>query len=64
MAQRRRQRLEQRLGDLVRERLWRAFRREVPESDWAGAIEALADRHETPHQAAERLAARLLAARV
>ena len=57
LEQRRRQRLEQRLEALVRERLWGAFRGGVPEDTWRNAVAALSERRETPNQVAARLAA-------
>jgi len=56
LERRRQQRLEQRLESLVRERLWEAFRAQVPEQAWRDAVAALSDRRETPNQVAERLA--------
>jgi LAO/AO transport system kinase len=56
LERRRRQRLEQRLESLVRERLWEAFRAQVPEQAWRDAVAALSDRRETPNQVAQRLA--------
>jgi putative protein kinase ArgK-like GTPase of G3E family len=56
LERRRRQRLEQRLESLVRERLWEAFRAQVPEQAWRDAVAALSDRRETPNQVADRLA--------
>ena len=56
LERRRRRRLEQRLHDLLRERLWGEFRARVPEQRWAASIDALVSRRLTPHQAAGRLA--------
>jgi LAO/AO transport system kinase len=56
LEQRRRRRLEQRLHDLLRERLWGEFRARVPEAQWRESIEGLMERRLTPHQAAGRLA--------
>jgi len=52
---RRRERIEQRLDDLLRGRLWEEFTGRVPESDRRRTLEQLAERRITPHQAAERL---------
>jgi len=52
---RRRERLEQRLGELVRERLWRRLRARVNDTLWSDAVGALVARRLTPHQAAEWL---------
>jgi LAO/AO transport system kinase len=52
---RRRQRLEQTLVALVRERLWEDFRSQVPEGAWRQALAALAERRETPNRLSERL---------
>jgi LAO/AO transport system kinase len=57
LDQRRRQRLEQRLDDLVRARLWAGFRERVPAAAWRESVDALAARRLTPHQAAARLLA-------
>jgi LAO/AO transport system kinase len=56
LERRRRQRLEQRLESLVRERVWEDFRAQVPEQAWRDAVAALSDRRETPNQVAQRLA--------
>lgn len=56
LDRRRRRRLEQRLHDLLRERLWGEFRRRVPEAQWRESIEGLVKRRLTPHEAAGRLA--------
>jgi len=55
---RRRARLEQRLNDLLRDQLWTEFRGRLSAAEWSGAIHALVERRETPHQTAERLIAR------
>jgi hypothetical protein len=52
---RRRQRLEQTLEVLVRERLWEDFRSQVPEGAWREALATLAERRETPNRLSERL---------
>ena len=57
LERRRRRRLEQRLEDLMRARLWRRFRARVPGAKWAECVAAMADRKLTPHQAAELLIA-------
>ena len=56
LDRRRRRRLEQRLHDLMRERLWGEFRARVPAPQWEGSVDALVAHRLTPHQAAERLA--------
>jgi len=56
LAVRRRRRLERRLHDLLRDRLWGAFRSRVPEARWAESVDALMERRLTPRQAASRLA--------
>ena len=55
LDRRRRQRLEQRLGEILRERLWTEFRAGVNGSAWRAALDELVARRITPHQAAERL---------
>ena len=55
LEHRRRHRLEQRLNELVRERLWNGYLRRVPAPDRAASLEALAERRMTPHEAARRL---------
>jgi LAO/AO transport system kinase len=55
LERRRRHRLEQRLADLVRARLWSGFRTALAPGAWEDAIASLGDRRETPHQAAARL---------
>ena len=57
LERRRRRRLEQRLEDLLRERLWTGFRSALPEGAWRGAVAAMGERSETPHQAMARLQA-------
>lgn len=57
LARRRRQRLEQRLHDLLRDQLWASFHERVPQPEWRAIIEQLADHTLTPHQAAARLIA-------
>jgi LAO/AO transport system kinase len=52
---RRRQRLEQRLHDLVGDRLWRRFRSRIPGEEWQKSVDALAARRVTPHEAARTL---------
>jgi len=56
LEKRRRQRLEQRLEALVRERLWEDFRKQVPEGAWRDAVATLGERRETPNRLAARLA--------
>ena len=55
LERRRRRRLEQRLADLLRARLWEGFRARLTPSDWDAAVNALVNREQTPHQAMERL---------
>ena len=62
LERRRRQRLEQRLHDLLRGQLWAEFTARVPDAERRRAIEDLAERRLTPHQAAERLRALAAAA--
>ena len=57
LERRRRHRLEQRLGDLLRARLWADFRTALAPGAWDEAVEALGARRETPHAAAARLLA-------
>lgn len=57
LERRRRHRLEQHLRDLLRDRLWGAFYRRIPEQEWRDVVKALAARELTPYQAAERLSA-------
>jgi LAO/AO transport system kinase len=52
---RRRRRLEQRLADLVRDRLWVEFRGGLAPGAWHEAVAALGERRETPHGASARL---------
>jgi LAO/AO transport system kinase len=56
LERRRRARLEQRLNDLMRERLWGEFRARVPERQWQASVDGMMDHRLTPHQAADRLA--------
>jgi len=56
LERRRRRRMEQRLHDLMRERLWGEFRARVPGKIWESSVDELMERRLTPHQAAERLA--------
>jgi len=56
LDRRRRRRMEQRLHDLMRERLWGEFRARVPEKQWEASVDGLMEHKLTPHQAAERLA--------
>jgi LAO/AO transport system kinase len=58
LERRRRQRLEQRLRDLLRDALWREFKAAVPENYWKDIIGRVAARDISPHQAAERLIAK------
>ena len=54
---RRRRRVAQRLEGLLRDRLWDRFRAQVPEAEWREALDGLAARRVTPHEAVARLAA-------
>ena len=56
LERRRRRRLEQRLHDLLRERLWGEFRARVPHARWEASVDGMMDHRLTPHQAAARLA--------
>jgi len=56
LDRRRHRRMEQRLHDLMRERLWGEFRARVPEKQWEASVDGLMEHRLTPHQAAERLA--------
>src|SRR5262252_8429262 len=55
LQRRRRHRLEQRLHDLVGDRLWTRFRARIPEAEWQRKVDALAAHRLTPHQAARTL---------
>jgi LAO/AO transport system kinase len=55
LQRRRRNRLEQRLHDLVGDRLWTRFRARIPEAEWQRKVDALAAHRLTPHQAARTL---------
>ncbi len=55
LAERRMRRLEQRLNDLVNQRLWQAFRERVPTERVRATIEDLHQRRLSPHQAAQQL---------
>jgi len=57
LERRRRQRLEQRLLDLLKGRLWAEFAARVPESERQRMVEELVGRRLTPRQAADRLIA-------
>jgi len=63
LERRRRRRLEQRLADLLRARLWEDFRARLSGAVWDAAVDALVNREQTPHQAVERLAGRAGASR-
>jgi putative protein kinase ArgK-like GTPase of G3E family len=58
LSVRRRRRVEQRMRDLLRAQLWQEFESRVPEAAWSAAIESLAAREITPHEAATRLIGR------
>jgi LAO/AO transport system kinase len=55
LERRRRLRLEQRLNDLMRERLWGEFRARVPQRQWQASVDDMVEHRLTPHQAADRL---------
>ena len=55
LERRRRQRLEQRLHDLVGDQLWSQFRAKVPAARWKQSVDELAAHRITPHEAARRL---------
>jgi LAO/AO transport system kinase len=55
LDRRRVQRVQQRLEDLLRDRLWTRLRTLVPQSEWDNASAALAARRMTPHEAAALL---------
>jgi len=57
LRRRRRERLEQRLHELLRGQLWQEFHERLPATAWQGAVQSLLERRATPHQAAERLIA-------
>lgn len=57
LDRRRRRRLEQRVTELLRGRLWREYRAGIPNEAWDGCIEDLAARRTTPALAAARLSA-------
>jgi len=60
LDRRRRRRLEQRLEDLLRFRLWEEFRDALSRDTWRRTIEDLAARRMTPHQALIKLLGRAL----
>jgi LAO/AO transport system kinase len=55
LDRRRRERAAQRLESLLRNRLWDSLRERVTDAAWREALDALAERRLTPHQAADRL---------
>jgi len=55
LDERRRARVEQRLEELLRDRMWTAFRASLPDAVWRDALDGLAGRRLTPHEAAARL---------
>ena len=55
LASRRRERLERRLQDLLRDQLWRELEGRVPPRDWRAIVQQLADHKITPHGAANVL---------
>ena len=58
LERRRRQRLEQRLRDLLEGRLWAEFRARLSDDAWRESLEALASRRRTPHDVAAALVER------
>ena len=58
LEHRRRERLERRLGDLLRAQMWADFRARIPDAAWSEALAALAERRWTPHQASRMLVER------
>ena len=58
LERRRRQRLEQRLRDLLEGRLWAEFRSRLSDATWRESLEALAARRRTPHDVAAELVER------
>ena len=58
LAGRRRRRVEERMRDLLRALLWKEFDARVPKAAWTDAVEALAARKLTPHEAVARLTGR------
>jgi LAO/AO transport system kinase len=56
LDRRRRQRLEQRLRELVRAGLWVDFEARLADGAWRAEVDALVARRATPHEAAARLA--------
>ena len=56
LQQRRRQRLERRIRELVGARLWSRFRARVPARRWEESVAAVAERRLTPREAARQLA--------
>ena len=59
LERRRHERLERRLGDLLRAQMWADFRARVTDAAWSEALTALAERRWTPHQASRKLVERL-----
>jgi LAO/AO transport system kinase len=57
LDRRRRQRLEQRLDEIVRARLWQGFRGRIPDDAWRAEVDAMTLRRTTPHAAAAALVA-------
>ena len=55
LERRRRRRLEQRLHDLLRDRVWGEFRARVPARRWQECLDDLASRRVTPREAVLRL---------
>ncbi|NOT35113.1 MAG: methylmalonyl Co-A mutase-associated GTPase MeaB [Candidatus Eisenbacteria bacterium] len=55
LERRRRERLSQRLDDLVRDRLWSGFRSRVTRESRESLVVAMLERRMTPHVAADRL---------
>jgi LAO/AO transport system kinase len=52
LVTRRRERLERRLRELLRDQLWRELDSRVPERRWQALVQQMADRELTPHRAA------------
>ena len=59
LERRRRERLERRLGDLLRDQMWQDFRARITDTAWQEALAGLAERRWTPHQASRKLVERM-----
>jgi LAO/AO transport system kinase len=55
LDEKRRRRVQQRLEDLVRDRLWRELNHALPVGRWDELVQGLAERRLTPYEAAEHL---------